>query len=404
MRQKLVIFFTVLLDLIGFGIVIPLLPFYALEFSASPLEIGLLFACYSMAQFLFAPVWGALSDRHGRRPILLMSIGLGSLMLAGFAASTTLWMLFLFRSLHGIFAANISTAQAYIADITAPEDRAKGMGMLGAAFGLGFTIGPWIGGELSVYGHAAPIWLACGLSALNFVLAYFMLPESRDLTTASERRPRPIKPTAFLQVFKHPAVGTCILLTFVMTFAFSMMEASFALFGEAQHNLEAKDIGRLMGVMGVVMILVQGGLIGRLSKRFGEATLVRVGLPCLGLSIAALGLASPAENGALVFSEIGAVCAIIAFFHGITQPSLFSIISRRTSADDQGLVMGTNQSLSALARATAPAIGLFAFGSVSIFSPFFGAAAMLILATALAGVATREPKAQPSASRDPSVA
>jgi len=397
MRQKLVIFFTVLLDLIGFGIVIPLLPFYALEFSASPLQIGLLFASYSMAQFLFAPVWGALSDRHGRRPILLMSIGLGSLMLAGFAASTTLWMLFVFRSLHGIFAANISTAQAYIADITAPEDRAKGMGMLGAAFGLGFTIGPWIGGELSVYGHAAPIWLACGLSALNFVLAYFLLPESRDPQTASERRPRPIKPGAFLQVFKHPAVGTCILLTFIMTFAFSMMEASFALFGESQHHLDAKDIGRSMGVMGVVMILVQGGLIGRLSKRFGEATLVRIGLPCLGLSIAALGLAAPAENGSLVFSQMGAVCAIIAFFHGITQPSLFSIISRRTNADDQGLVMGTNQSLSALARATAPALALLAFGQISVFSPFVGAAILLVLATALAGIATREPKGSTSA-------
>ena len=392
MRQKLVIFFTVLLDLVGFGIVIPLLPFYALEFSATPLQIGLLFACYSMAQFLFAPVWGALSDRHGRRPILLMSIGLGSLMLAGFASSTTLWMLFLFRTLHGVFAANISTAQAYIADITAPEDRAKGMGMLGAAFGLGFTVGPWIGGELSVHGHAAPIWLACGLSALNFVLAYFLLPESRDMSNASERRPRPINPTAFLKVFKHPAVGTCILLTFVMTFAFSMMEASFALFGEQQYKLEAKDIGRLMGVMGVVMILVQGGLIGRLTKKFGEANLVRLGLPCLGLSIAALAFAEPSESGRLIFSEMGAVCALIALFHGLAQPSLFSIISQRTNADDQGLVLGTNQSLSALARATAPALGLLAFGQLSVFAPFIGAAILLLLATFLAGIATREPK------------
>jgi MFS transporter, DHA1 family, tetracycline resistance protein len=392
MRQKLVIFFTVLLDLVGFGIVIPLLPFYALEFSATPLQIGLLFACYSMAQFLFAPVWGALSDRHGRRPILLMSIGLGSLMLAGFASSTTLWMLFLFRTLHGVFAATISTAQAYIADITAPEDRAKGMGMLGAAFGLGFTVGPWIGGELSVHGHAAPIWLACGLSALNFVLAYFLLPESRDMSNASERRPRPINPTAFLKVFKHPAVGTCILLTFVMTFAFSMMEASFALFGEQQYKLEAKDIGRLMGVMGVVMILVQGGLIGRLTKRFGEANLVRLGLPCLGLSIAALAFAEPSESGRLIFSEMGAVCALIALFHGLAQPSLFSIISKRTSVDDQGLVLGTNQSLSALARATAPALGLLAFGQLSVFAPFIGAAILLLLATFLAGIATREPK------------
>jgi MFS family permease len=392
MNPKLVIFLTVLLDLIGFGIVIPLLPFYALEpqFAATPIEIGLLFACYSMAQFLFAPVWGALSDRHGRRPILLMSIGLGACMLAGFAASTTLWMLFLFRSLHGVFAANISTAQAYIADITAPEDRAKGMGMLGAAFGLGFTLGPWIGGELSVYGHAAPIWLACGLSTLNFVLAYFLLPESRDMSATSERRPRPIHPGAFLQVFKHPAVGTCILLTFVMTFAFSMMEASFALFGSALNDLNAKSIGRLMGVMGVVMIGVQGGLIGRLSKRFGEGALVRVGLPCLGASIATLAFVGPSESGSLVFSQLGAVCAILAFFHGITQPSLFSIISRRTSEDDQGLVMGTNQSLSALARAIAPAIGLFAFATFSFFSPFVGAAALLILATFLANIATQE--------------
>jgi len=390
MNPKLVIFLTVLLDLIGFGIVIPLLPFYALEpqFSASPLEIGLLLACYSMAQFLFAPVWGALSDRHGRRPILLMSIGLGACMLAGFAASTSLWMLFLFRCLHGVFAANISTAQAYIADITTPEDRAKGMGMIGAAFGLGFTLGPWMGGELSVYGHAAPIWLASGLSVLNFVLAFFLLPESRDTSAASARRPRPINPGTFLQVFKHPAVGTCILLTFVMTFAFSMMEASFALFGEAMNGLDAKSIGRLMGVIGIVMIVVQGGLIGRLTKRFGEGALVRVGLPCLGASIAALAFVGPTE-GSLVFSPLGGMCALLALFYGITQPSLFSIISQRSSGEDQGLVMGTNQSLSALARATAPALGLLLFDRVSLISCFVGAAALLLVATLLADVATK---------------
>lgn len=399
MNPKLVIFLTVLLDLIGFGIVIPLLPFYAEEaqFAASPVEIGLLLACYSMAQFLFAPVWGSLSDRIGRRPILLMSIGMGTLMLAGFAAATTLWMLFVFRTMHGVFAANISTAQAYIADITPPEDRAKGMGMIGAAFGLGFTIGPWIGGELSIYGHAAPIWLATGLSALNWVLAYFMLPESRDLSAPSARRPRPIHPKTILEVFKNPAVGACILLTFVMTFAFSMMEASFALFGEAMNGLDAQSIGRLMGVIGVVLIVVQGGMIGRLTKRFGEGALVRVGLPCLGASIATLGFVEPTLSGGLVFSELGLVCAIIAFFYGITQPSLFSIISRRSSGENQGLVMGTNQSLSALARATAPAIGLLAFDQIHLISTFAGAAVLLIIATVIAGRATAEKTPSPIA-------
>lgn len=390
MHARLTIFLTVLMDLIGFGIVIPLLPFYAMEpqFAASAMEIGFLMASYSLAQFLFAPFWGSLSDRHGRRPILLMSIGLGAVMLAGFAASTSLWMLFVFRSLHGVFAANISTAQAYIADITTPENRAKGMGMIGAALGLGFTLGPWIGGELSVYGHAAPIWLACGLSVLNFVLAYFLLPESRDPQVASQRRPRPINPTSFMQVFRHPAVGACILLTFVMTFAFSMMEASFALFGERVNNLDAQAIGRLMGVIGVVMIVVQGGMIGRLTKRFGEGALVRVGLPGVGACIAALAFVGP-RGDHLVLSPLGGICALLAFFYAITQPSLYAIISTRSSGDDQGFVMGTNQSLAALARATAPAIGLFLFDVVSVISTFVCAAVLLFVASLLANTATR---------------
>ena len=391
MNAKLIIFMTVLLDLVGFGIVIPLLPFYALEdqFAASPLEIGFLMASYSLAQFLFAPLWGSLSDRHGRRPILLMSIGLGAIMLAGFAASTSLWMLFLFRSLHGVFAANISTAQAYIADITTPENRAKGMGMIGAALGLGFTLGPWIGGELSVHGHAAPIWLACGLSVLNFILAFFLLPESRDLKAASNRRPRPIHPASFMQVFRHPAVGACILLTFVMTFAFSMMEASFALFGEAVNGLDAQAIGRLMGVIGIVMILVQGGLIGRLTRRFGEGALVRVGLPGVGACIATLAFVGP-RGDHLVLSPLGGICALLAFFYAIAQPSLYAIISTRSSGDDQGFVMGTNQSLSALARATAPAFGLLLFDRVSVISTFICAAVLLFVASLMANTATRE--------------
>ncbi len=378
-KQKLVIFLTVLLDLVGFGIVIPLLPFYAQDsrFEATPMEIGLLMASYSLAQFFFAPVWGALSDRFGRRPILLTSIGMGALMLAGFALSQSLFHLFLFRTLHGVFAANISTAQAYMADITPPEDRAKAMGMIGAAFGLGFTLGPWMGGELSVQGLAAPIWLASGLGTLNFVLAGFLLPESRDTSQPSSRNPRSISPLTFLHVLRHPIVGSSIGLIFLMTFAFSMMECTFALFEQALYGLDAKDVGRLMGLIGGVMIVVQGGLIGPLSKRFGEAVLVRIGLPGLGLGLLALVYAPPTL-------PLAVACVILATFHGLSQPSLFAIISKRTPANEQGLVMGTNQSLSALARATAPAVGLAVFTSVAHSATFVLASLLVGLASLIA--------------------
>ena len=393
MKAKLVIFFTVLLDLVGFGIVIPLLPFYAQEsqFAATPMEIGLLMACYSLAQFLFAPFWGALSDRHGRRPILLISIGAGAVMLAGFAAATTLWMLFVCRSLHGVFAANISTAQAYIADITTPENRAKGMGMIGAAFGLGFTLGPWIGGEFSVYGHAAPIWLAAGLGALNLVLAWFLLPETRRVEERSERRERPIDPLVLVRILRHPTVGGAILLTFVMTFAFSMMESSFALYEEALHGLDARAVGRLMGLIGIVMVLVQGGLIGRLTKRFGEANLVRFGIPGLGVGLVMLTYAPP-------WWPLAASCAVLAVCHSLAQPSLFALISQRTPDSDQGLVLGANQSLSALARATAPAFGLALFSWVSMPSTFLAAAALMGLGAVHAWGVTASPRQRVSES------
>jgi MFS family permease len=389
MKPRLVIFLTVLLDLVGFGIVIPLLPFYAQDprFSATPMEIGLLMACYSLAQFLFAPFWGAISDRRGRRPVLLLSIGMGALMLVGFAAAQALWQLFLFRTLHGLFAANISTAQAYMADITPPEGRAKAMGMIGAAFGLGFTLGPWMGGELSVYGLAAPIWLAAGLGAFNFLLASAILPESRDPSTVSARRPRPIHPGTFLQVLQHPVVGSFIGLVFCMTFAFSMMESTFALFEQALYGLDARDVGRLMGLIGVVMVLVQGGMIGPLSKRFGEEALVRVGLPGLALGLLALVVSPP-------FLPLACTCAALALFHGLAQPSLFSLISRRTPESDQGLVMGTNQSLSALARATAPALALALFAGVEPASSFVAAAALMGLASLAGFWITRAPAAE----------
>jgi|AMFO01.1.fsa_nt_gi Arabinose efflux permease len=374
-RALIPVLFTVFLDLLGFGIVIPLLTFYAEQYNASAIDVTLLMACYSLAQFLMAPVWGALSDRYGRRPILLFSVGASAVCLSGFAAANTLWLLFLFRTLHGACAANISTAQAAVADLTPPEKRAMGMGLIGAAFGVGFTLGPWIGGELSRFGYAAPIWLAAGLAVLNFVMALAMLPETRGIRGDAEptnRAQRTLNPKRFLRVIGHPVVGLCVVLTFVTTFAFGMMESTFTLFAEHLRDLDAPTVGRYFGVAGLVMIIVQGGLIGRLVKRFGEAPLVPVGLLLLALGLAALPFAPPPLAMVSVF-------VLIAIGQGISSPSLNALISKGTSPDEQGFVLGANQSMSALARVIGPATAGLLYAKLAPQAPFLAGAGVLLL-------------------------
>lgn len=370
-RAMIPVLLTVFLDLLGFGIVIPLLTFYAEQYHASAVQVTLLMASYSLAQFLFAPLWGALSDRVGRRPVLLVSVAASALFLAGFAAAGSLTMLFVFRTLHGACAANISTAQAAVADLTPPEKRAMGMGLIGAAFGVGFSLGPWIGGEMSTFGYAAPIWLAAGLSAFNFILALIFLPETRDMQVegAVPHARRTMDPRRLLKVLTHPVVGLCVLLTFVTTIAFAMMESSFTLFAEHVRHLDAPTVGRYFGVAGLVMIFVQGGLIGRLVKRFGEAPLVPVGLALLTVGMALLAYAPPPWAMVSVF-------VLIAIGQGISTPSLQALISKGAGANEQGFVMGANQSMSAIARVIGPAMAGLAFSRMPA-APFLSAAAIL---------------------------
>lgn len=386
MRVLPVVFLTVLLDLIGFGIVIPLYPFYAESMGASPLMVTLLASTYSLAQFFFAPLWGALSDRHGRRPILLLSIGMGTLAMAGFAWAPSLLWLFVFRALHGLFAANISVAQAIIADTTTPENRAKGMGMIGAAFGLGFTIGPFVGGELSDYGLATPIAAAAALQAFNFLLALAILPETR--TGDAPSRQRPIDPAAFGRVLVHPVVGPIVTLSFLLIFAFSMMESTFSLFQEHQNHLGPKEVGRVLGVIGVVGVFVQGGAIGPLVRTFGEKRLIQVGILSLAAALLALAFAAP-------WGPLLGVAAWIAVSHGLLSPSLNAILSKRTPEADQGFVLGSNQSLGALARALAPGLGGLLFTHAAHAAPFLAGAALLGLGAALT---LRVPNQEPQSS------
>ena len=405
LRPILVVFLTVVLDLVGFGIFIPLMSYYAEAFSASPTQVTLLMAVYSVMQFVCAPVLGQLSDRFGRRPVLVVSIGLTALMLAGFASATELWMLFVLRALHGAMTANIGTAQACMADLTRPEDRARGMGLIGAAFGLGFTLGPFLGGVLAhvspevakdcVAGAVAaagsavhipkeqlagPIWFAAGLSAVNFVLAVLLLPETRHAASGPGSH-RAIRPDVLLRTLRHPAVGLVVLLNFLLVFAFALMESTFTLFAEHRHCLSPMDVGKMFGVVGVVGIIVQGGLIGRLVKRFGEAALVPVGVLLVGLGVALLPLVSPGVAMLVAF-------VIIASGQGVANPSLSGLLSRGTHADEQGGVLGSNQSMAALARATGPALGGVLYERVGMGVPFFVAAGLCGLAFLLAFKAT----------------
>jgi DHA1 family tetracycline resistance protein-like MFS transporter len=380
MKPLLPVYLAVVLDLVGFGIVIPLLTFYAEEYGAGPVEVTLLMAVYSLAQFIMAPVWGSLSDRFGRRPIMLFSIGMATICLAGFAWAESLFLLFFFRVLHGAAAANISTAQACVADITTPENRAMGMGMIGAAFGFGFTVGPFLGGELSVYGMAAPIWVAAALSLVNWIIAVAWLKETRNPDTV--RHVRSIHPRVFLEMARHPVVGMCITLTFVMTIAFAIMESSFTLFAEHVHDLDARAVGRMFGVAGITMIIVQGGLIRHLVKRFGEGPLVPMGISILSIGLLALPHADPP------WAMVG-VFMVIAVGQGIASPSLNSLISQGAAPSEQGFVLGTNQSMSALARVLGPtAAGWLYLGGPAW--PFYVSGAILGASVFLASRAVKQ--------------
>src|SRR5688500_12361851 len=282
-----VLYLTVFIDLMGFGIVIPILPLYAQDFQATPLAIGWLTGIYSGMQIIFTPILGRLSDRFGRRPVLLISIVGTAVGFALMGMAQSLMLLFIARILAGITGGNISIPQAYIADVTAPEQRSRAMGMIGAAFGLGFTFGPVIGGLMSRISYSAPFYFAAGLAVANALLVYFILPES----LSREHRNRPHENASIAEVFRHGRGWMFALVVatyFFLITGFSIMTAFFALFTEKRFGYDAYANGYLFAYVGVLSVIVQGGLIGRLVKIFGEVTLARVGLLLTAVSLAFL--------------------------------------------------------------------------------------------------------------------
>jgi len=353
------IFLTVFLDLLGFGLVIPLLPRYAQSLSATPLQIGLIAACYSGMQFLFVPVWGALSDRVGRRPILLVSIlaTAGSMTMLGFAESLT--MLVLARLFGGIATANIAVAQAYIADTTTHETRARGMGLIGVAFGLGFVLGPFVGGVLSAISLETPARVAAVLAVGNFVWAYFALPES--LPKESRGPGRKVKIGIDLislrRVLGYPGLAIGIVLFFVATVSFANLEQTFALYAHDEFGLDAKKTGYILGMVGVIAMIVQGGLIGRLNARFGEVRLMR-----MGNLLQAIGFFLIAYSAGHRLSVLYGGVAVMSVGNGLVNPSISTYVSRRAPAEAQGESLGVMQSMGALARVAGPTLGGFLYG------------------------------------------
>ncbi|MDD5200908.1 MAG: MFS transporter [Terrimicrobiaceae bacterium] len=344
-----IIFLTILIDMIGFGIVIPVLPLYAEHYGATAQQNGLLVAVFSLAQFLFAPLWGKVSDRVGRKPVLFVSI-LGSaigFLLMGTAGA--LWMLFVARVIDGAAGGNIGTAQAYIADISTPEERARAMGLIGAAFGLGFMFGPAIGGLMSwKFGYQSPMLLAAGLALANAFLVLAILPESLPADRRGIQRR-----SSIFEVLQHCNRRVYLSVTaiyFFLTTGFSMMTFVYALFVSHRFGIGTLGTGNLLALVGLIGVVIQGGLIGRLVKRCGEARLATSGALILAASLFALPLAT--GLGTLVLYSAG-----VAVGNSLLMPTLTSLASRSVDGHWQGRALGLLQSGGALARWVGPAVG-----------------------------------------------
>jgi DHA1 family tetracycline resistance protein-like MFS transporter len=375
--SRAILFFTVFIHLLGFGIIIPLLPYFAERFGASGLTVGLLTTSFSLAQFLFAPIWGRLSDRIGRRPVLLGSLILTGVSYLVFAVAGSLPVLFLSRIFAGIAGATLSTAQAYIADTTTPENRTRGMGLIGAAFGMGFIFGPAMGGILSKWGFSVPAYAAAGLALTAFLFALVLLPESlppEERALAAQRRRNA---ATLREALGRPTVGVVLALFFTATFCFSGMEAILALFCQRFFHWGPHQIGYLFAYVGIVAAVMQAGIVGALAKRFGERALVRSGLALMGAAFVTAGLVPPLP---MFLAAMGA----IAVASGLSTPSLSALVSLATPADEQGGMLGVYQSLGSLGRATGPFLGGLIYDVVGPGAPLWIAGAILLVAALLA--------------------
>jgi DHA1 family tetracycline resistance protein-like MFS transporter len=370
------LFLTVFLDLVGFGLIIPVLPAVARDMGASDFTAAALAASYSLMQFLAVPLWGRASDRVGRRPILLMSIAASCLGMVFLGLAQSLPLIFLARLWSGGATANIAVAQAYIADVTQPQERAKGMGLLGMGFGLGFMLGPFIGGELGrfhVIGHQGtlPAFFAATLSAVNLVFALRYLPESlppENRSGAHARKALRLGLAAWRDM-RGTGIRPVLLLTFTMIFWFTGVQAIFRLFTLDAFDMSIENTGRVLGLAGLTSVIIQGGFIGKLNKRFGEIRLLAASVMLMSVGFVMTGVS--VSLGVSTFLVASVITALGTALH---MPSVSSYVSRRTAADRQGATLGLMQSTGALARATGPLLWGVLYDVLGLRVPFYIAA------------------------------
>jgi DHA1 family tetracycline resistance protein-like MFS transporter len=373
-RPLLIIFLTIFVNLVGFGIIIPLLPFYAETFGASPLVVGLLFAIFSLCQLLAAPALGDLSDRYGRRPVLIFSL-LGTVVsFVMLAVAHSVAMLFAARIVDGLSGGNISTARAYVADVTEPKDRARAYGLIGAAFGLGFILGPAISGVLAPISYTAPIWAAAAVTLVATLMACFWLPETVHRARAGVGNPLRYLP----ELVRRPLVRRVLAIDFVYWFAFATFQTTFALFAARRFQFDAARTGYFFAGFGILGAIIQGGFIRPIVARIGDKNTFMLGLTfgSIGLIAAALAPSVPLFAVALV---------PMAFGIGFGHPTMASVVSRVARVDEQGRVQGAASAVESLGRTMGPVWGNASLQQFGESTPYVSAAFLLLLTMAITG-------------------
>ena len=373
-RPLLIIFLTIFVNLVGFGIIIPLLPFYAQTFGASPVVIGLLFAIFSLCQLFAAPALGDISDRYGRRPVLVFSLAGTVISFVMLAVAHSLMMLFAARIVDGLSGGNISTARAYVADITEPKDRARAYGLIGAAFGLGFILGPALSGVLARISYTAPIWAAAAITLVATAMAWAWLPETVHRAHAGTGTWNPF---GFLPgLVGRPVVRRVLTVDFIYWFAFAVFQTTFALFVERRFGFDVSQTGYFFAAFGILGAIIQGGFIRHVVKRLGDRPTFMLGLGCTIVGLIAAALSHSVGPFAIALVPL-------AFGIGFGHPTIASLVSLVGRGDEQGRVQGAASGVESLGRTLGPVWGNASLQQFGEGVPYVSAAVLLLVTLAM---------------------
>lgn len=390
---------TILIDFTGFGLILPLLPFWAERLGANAVGVGLILTIYALAQFIFTPVLGTLSDRYGRKPVILTSLLIEAASLAFTALAGALPILLLARFVGGIGASNIGSAQAVVSDVTTAKERAKGMGMIGAAIGLGFVIGPALGGVLAPLGQTVPFWVAAGVALLNALLVALLLPETRKQRVSQMERTEGTEHRQGISVLffgwknalHYPAVVRLVIVNLFYTVAFTAMEAIFPLFTQHGFGWNATQNGYVFTYVGFIVVIMQGGLVGQLVKRWNEHGIMLAGLVLLAGGLVLLAFSTQL---ALLLAALG----ILSIGDGAATPTVSTLLSFASPTEAQGETLGLAQGVGGLGRIIGPLLAGSAY-TIAPATPFIGGGILVVLAALIAfpALPTVDKKAAPQA-------